>query len=361
MKIPQFKPFVGKEEYANISSCFEQNWITEGPKSKEFVENLLQLTGAKFGVLAPNGTLAIYLALISMGLQPGDEVIVPDFTFLGSASAVHMAGGVPVFCDVNRDNFQIDLESAKLIIGEKTKFIMPVHVYGTSCDMRPILEFASKYGLKIVEDAAQGIGVEYDGQHVGTFGQTGTFSFFADKTITTGEGGFIVTNDADVYENLLYLRNQGRKDRGSFIHPYIGYNFRMTDLQAAIGLVQLSKLPMIKQAKTSIWQQYQKELDDVSSIKFFKPNEKANFIPFRVAILSDRSELIQNKLKENDIETRSFFYPLRRQPCFKDIKCVTKENYNSDYGYKNGICLPSFVGISSGEISHICEVIKKSL
>ena len=213
MKIPQFKPYVGDEEYAIISDCFDDNWITEGPKSKEFVDSLLALTGARYGVLAPNGTLAIYLALIAMGIQPGDEVVVPDFTFLGSASAVHMAGGVPIFCDVNRENFQIDLESAGQIIGSKTKFIMPVHVYGTICDMEPLLGFATRNGLQVIEDAAQAIGVTYNGQHAGTFGQTGTFFIFADKTITTGEGGFIVTNDSEIYEKLLYLRNQGRKNR----------------------------------------------------------------------------------------------------------------------------------------------------
>ncbi|MBT4335216.1 aminotransferase class I/II-fold pyridoxal phosphate-dependent enzyme, partial [bacterium] len=145
MKVNQFKPWVGEEEYKEIEGCFTENWITEGPKSKEFVKQLLDLTGAKYGVLAPNGTLAIYLALRAIDLKPGDQVLVPDFTFLGSASAVEMAGGVPVFIDVNKENFQLDLDSAEKFINPKTKAIMPVHIYGTMAKMDEVMEFAKKH------------------------------------------------------------------------------------------------------------------------------------------------------------------------------------------------------------------------
>ena len=256
MKVPQFMPWVGNEEYLSMSSCFEKNWITEGPKAKEFTEKLLALTGAKYGVLAPNGTLALYLALRAAGIKSGDEVIVPDFTFIATANSVEMVGATPVFADVNRKNFQIEISGLEKLITPKTKAIMPVHVYGTVADMDEITKFASKHNLIIVEDAAQAIGVHYKGKHAGTFGKTGAFSFFADKTITTGEGGFIVTDDEKIYDQLLYLRNQGRKDRGSFIHPEIGYNFRMTDIQCAIGLTQLGKFEEIKKRKTIVKEKY---------------------------------------------------------------------------------------------------------
>ena len=361
MKVPQFMPFVGEAEYARIKGCFEENWITEGPRSKAFMDQLLQLTGAKYGVFAPNGTLAIYLGLIAAGIEEGDEVIVPDFTFLGSASAVVMAGGTPVFCDVNRHNFQLDLESAEKVMSSKTKFIMPVHVYGTCCEMLDVVRFATQYQLKIIEDAAQAIGVSYRSSHAGTFGQVGTFSFFADKTITTGEGGLVVTNDKTTYESLLYLRNQGRLNRGSFIHPEIGYNFRITDIQAAIGLEQLGKLEEIKAKKKYIWDFYQSELASVDGITFFEPNENANFIPFRVAILSERKPIIDAALEAAGVETRSFFYPMRRQPCFKNMRADIRKNYNSDLGFDTGICLPSFVSINDEQLLYICDNIKKSL
>jgi len=354
-------PFVGPDEYLQIKDCFDQNWITEGPKSKKFMDELLDLIGAKYGVFAPNGTLAIYLALVASGIQPGDEVVVPDFTFFASASAVIMAGGTPVFCDVNPDNFQIDLESAEKILSKRTKFIMPVHIYGTCCDMDSLIDFAQRNSLQIIEDAAQAIGVRFKNQHAGTFGSVGTFSFFADKTITTGEGGMVVTNCPTIYESLRYLRNQGRIDRGSFIHPQIGYNFRITDIQAAIGLQQLSKLEEIKSKKKAIWDYYYKELSEIDSISFFKPNSAANFIPFRVGILSELKPVIDKALNAAGVETRSFFYPMRKQPCFDGLRHDIRDKYISDYAYDHGICLPTFVSMTEEQLHYVCTTIKNSL
>ena len=214
-KIPQFQPYLDNKEYESIKSCFDLNWITEGPKSKEFVEKLLLLIGAKYGVLAPNGTLSIYLALRAIGIGPGDEVIVPNFTFIASANAVEMCGAKPVFADIKED-LHIDIDKCSFLVNSKTRAIMPVHVYGMACNMDEIMNFAKKHNLLVVEDAAQAIGIKWNNKHAGTFGKVGSFSFFADKTITTGEGGLVVTDDKDVYEKLLYLRNQGRIDRGTF-------------------------------------------------------------------------------------------------------------------------------------------------
>jgi len=218
-KVLQFAPFVGDEEYAAIRDCFDANWITEGPKSKLFVAKLRELMDVKHAALAPNGTLAIYLGLRAMNIGPGDEIIVPAFTFLGSASAVEMTGATPIFCDIDPATLQVRAEHFAARLTARTKAIMPVHIYGMTCDMAPIMELARQQGLLVIEDAAQAIGVRYNNQHAGTFGDVGTFSFFADKTITTGEGGLVVTNNERFAENLLYLRNQGRIDRGSFIHP----------------------------------------------------------------------------------------------------------------------------------------------
>jgi len=363
MKIPQFLPWVGKEEYESISSCFEYNWITEGPKTEEFSTKLRELTGAKYGVFAPNGTLGLYLALKSIGVRYNDEVIVPDFTFIGSANAVEMTGAVPVFVDVNRENFQIDISKAEKLITPKTKAIMPVHIYGTMANMDEVLAFAKKHKIDVVEDAAQAIGVHFKGKHAGTFGKVGVFSFFADKTITTGEGGYIVTDDEIVYEKLLYLRNQGRKNRGTFIHPEIGYNFRMTDIQCAIGLTQLKKLDEIKRRKITIKETYEDLLQNVPQIRFLTPPKNAEWIPFRVGILCERAHELMEYLKFKDIEPRTFFYPLHKQPCY--AKMVEKRNIkesdfpNSIYAYNNGVCLPTFPSLSKTEIEYICLIIKE--
>lgn len=360
MKIPQFSPWISKEEYQEIASCFKSNWFTEGSKAKLFTKKLLKLIGAKYGVFAPNGTLALYLGLKALGIGEGDEVIVPDFTFIGSATAIEMVGAKYVFVDVNRNNFQIDLEKANKLVRSSTKAIMPVHMYGTVCDMDKVIKFAKVNHLKIIEDAAEAIGVKWNGVHAGVFGDIGCFSFFADKTITTAEGGFIVTNDEKIYTNLLYLRNQGRIERGSFIHPKIGYNFRITDIQAAIGIVQLKKLKKIIRRKIQILKKYKKLLKDIPQITFFKPDKGADWIPFRVGILYDGdAHKLMDFMKKNGIETRTFFYPLHKQPCFSNNLQKDSDFPNSIYGYEHGICLPTFPALKDKQIEFICKNIKK--
>lgn len=364
MKVPQLSPWIGKEEYRAIGSCFKNNWITEGPKSKEFSQELLKLIGVRYGVFAPNGTLALYLGLRAMGIGPGDEIIVPDFTFIASATAVEMTGATPVFVDVNRKNFQIDVSIADKLVTKRTKAIMPVHIYGTICNMDSIVKFAKKHKLMIIEDAAQAIAVHWKGKHAGTFGEVGCFSFFADKTITTAEGGFVVTNNEEIYEKLLYLRNQGRVDRGSFIHPAMGYNFRMTDLQNAVGLVQLGKLDEIKKRKEHILGLYRKLLDGLDKITFFEPEKGAEWIPFRAGILYSRAHELMTFLRSQNVEPRTFFYPLHKQPCFSYLKNKRRKNDDSEfsnaiYGYENGVCLPAFPTLTDKQVTYVCKTIRK--
>ncbi len=367
MKVPQLSPWVGAEEYDAIKECFDNNWITEGPKSKEFEEKLLELIGSKYGVFAPNGTLALYLGLRALGVEYGDEVLVPDFTFLASATSVQMCGATPVFVEVNKKNFQIDLSNADKLVTKKTKAIMPVHIYGTLADMDAVLKFAKKHKLTVIEDAAEAIGVKKNGVHAGAFGDIGCFSFFADKTITTAEGGFVVTDNPKIYDELLYLRNQGRINRGSFIHPKIGYNFRMTDIQNAVGLVQLGKLNEIIKRKAHILARYQKLLKNVPGISFFEADKDADFVPFRVGIIYENAQELMDFMKEKEIEPRTFFYPLHRQPAFEYLKKdrPTFHQYedstfpNAVYGYEHGICLPVFPTLTDEQIDYICDTIKQ--
>lgn len=357
MKVPQFSPWIGKEEIQAITESIQANWITEGPKTKLFEKKLLKLIGSRYGVFAPNGTLALYLALKAIGVKEGDEVLVPDFTFIASATSVEMVGAKPIFVDVNRDNFQIDPSKAEKLITKKTKAIMPVHIYGTITNMDKVVSFAKKHHLMIIEDAAQAIGVHWQGSHAGTFGDAGCFSFFADKTITTAEGGFIVTDNKKIYQKLLYLRNQGRIDRGSFIHPQIGYNFRITDIQSAMGLVQLKKLNEIKKRKLHILKLYQKLLGNIKPITFFKPEKGAGWIPFRVGILYNNANKLMAFMSKKGIETRTFFYPLHKQPCFSYFKYNDKNFPNSIYGYEHGVCLPTFPTLTDEQVRYVCKMI----
>jgi perosamine synthetase len=375
MKIKQFKPFLGEEELESIKQCFSENWITEGPKAKEFCNKLLELTGAKYGVFANNGTLSLYLGLKALGIGEGDEVLVPNFTFIASANAVIMAGGVPIFVDVCKDTMHIDLNRCRELITKKTKAIMPVHIYGTAADMDSIMNFAKSNKLKVIEDAAQAIGVNWNGKHCGTFGDIGSFSFFADKTITTGEGGFLCTNDEKIYKKLLYLRNQGRINRGSFIHPEIGYNFRITDIQAAIGLAQIKKLDLIIKKKKNILDLYKKYLDGVTGLEIIEPPDLSDHVPFRVAILfKKKANEVMEFFDSKGIETRTFFYPLHKQPCFIEImkkqycdicvetfglKCKMSCFQNSQSLYDHGVCVPSYPELKEKEIKYVCDSIRE--
>ena len=366
MKIPQVLPWLGEDEMAAVSGTIEANWITEGPQSAEFSSKLNELIGTQYGVFAPNGTLALYLGLLAMGIGPGDEVLVPDCTFIASANAVIMAGARPVFVEVNRYNYQIDVSRCEHLVTSHTRAIMPVHLFGMTANMTEVMDFAQRHNLRVIEDAAQVIGVRYKGQHAGTFGEVGCFSFFADKTVTTGEGGYVVCQDKVIYERLLLLRNQGRFDRGSFIHPEIGYNFRITDLQAAIGLVQLAKLDTIIDRKHTILEWYHRTLDSVKEVAFLTVEPGSDNVPFRVVLICQDANRLMTYLAEQEIQPRSFFYPLHKQPCFAylgkpegGVLELDDRNYpNAIYGYEHGICLPVFPTLSEEEVNYICSHIK---
>lgn len=359
MKVSQFEPFIGTEEYEAIRDCFEKKWITEGPKSKQFNEELLKIVGAKYGVFAPNGTLALYLALRSIGIGPGDEVIVPDFTFIASANAVEMTGATPVFADIDLQDLHIKIDSCKELLTPRTKAIMPVHIYGMSANMTEVMQFANENNLLVIEDAAQALGVKWDGKSCGSFGDVACFSFFADKTVTTAEGGFITTNNEEVYKNLQFLRNQGRLHRGTFIHPEIGYNFRLTDIQAAVGLAQLKKLDRIIKLKEKVFRHYLDRLDALPGIRIVKPRKEVSpFIPFRVAVMTDNnSDELMSFMNKHEIETRTFFYPLHRQPCFGQ----SRRNTNSVLAYDRGVCLPSYPSLSEEKIDFVCDIVERKL
>jgi perosamine synthetase len=361
MHIGQIKPYIDLKEYEGIKECFEEGWLTEGKKAEEFTKKLRDIIGVNYGVLTPNCTLGLYLGLKAMGVGPGDEVIVPNFTFIASANSVQMVGATPVFCDVKVSDLQIDVNYCEKynLVTEKTKAIMPVHMYGMACNMEEVNNFAIRYNLKIIEDAAQAFGVSWNGRMCGSFGEVGCFSFFIDKTITTIEGGFISTDSKEIYEKLIYLRNQGRLNRGTFIHPEIGYNFRMTDIQAAIGLTQLEKSGFIFREKYEKYRIYDKYLKGIKDIKILSPNFRSNYIPFRVVIFCEGDQQdLSDFLKLKGIESRTLFYPLHKQPCYQYLN-ITREYPNSEYAFRHGLCLPSYPQLLEKEIKYICDSIKE--
>jgi perosamine synthetase len=361
-KINQIQPFLNNKEKNSIKETIKNKWLTAGNKSKKFISMLTKLHKCKYGVLVPNGTIAITLALMALKLKKNSEVIMPNFTFFGTYSAIVLAGLKPILCDVDDKNFQIDLDSANKILTKNTKAIMPVHIYGGSVDMKKLLAFGKKHKLKIIEDAAQAIGVKYKNKPAGTLSDVAAFSFYADKTITTGEGGLVLTNKKNIYENLLKYQNQGRKKSGIFIHNHIGYNFRFNDVLASIGIEQLKKLNLIKKNKLKIYKLYKKELKNIKQVKFFTPIRYSNFIPFRVPVTVENLNKLINFLEKKRIQTRRFFYPMHKQKAINasSIKNKNKNFFNNSIkAYKHGLALPCFPSLKTLEIKYICKMIKK--
>jgi perosamine synthetase len=351
--IPIIKPYVGKEESDLLLETIKDNWITGGKKVQEFEERIAKLTNANFAIASSNGTMALFMALKAMGIKDGDEVIVPDFTFIASSNAVILAGGNPVFCDIDKQTFNIDLDSAKKVLTHNTKAIMPVHIYGQAVDMSSVLSFALDNNLMVIEDAAQGVGVTYKGHPVGALGDVGIHSYYG------GEGGMVLTNNPEIADTALMLKHQGRRNRGVYLHESIGWNFRITDMQAAIGLAQLNKLGFIIKRRKYIEARYRDSLKNTYGVQLPSLCRFGFSVPFRCNILIDEPQKYLDFLKTKNIASVRFFYPLHRQPCYAYMKLKDKDFENSIWAYNHGLSLPSFTGLMDEQIDYVCEAIKQ--
>jgi perosamine synthetase len=245
------KPLIGKEEKEAVMKVLDSGMIAHGPVTEAFEKEFATYTGAKHAFAVANGTVALHAALLAVGVKPGDEVVTTPFTFIASVNSILLAGGRPVFADVDPATFNIDPEAVRKAVTPRTKAILPVHLYGLSCDMKPLLEVAQSKGIPLVEDAAQSHGATYKGKQVGTMGDAGCFSMYPTKNMTTGEGGMVTTQRDDVAEFVKSFRNHGRglATLGTYDHVRLGHNFRLTDLGSAIGREQLKKLPGFNEAR----------------------------------------------------------------------------------------------------------------
>ncbi len=355
-KTTQIDPWFDQDELDATASCIKARWLTEGPQAAEFLARIQDETGAKHAVLAPNGTLGLFLALLAADLPRDSEILIPAFTFYASASSAVFAGLRPVFIDADPHTFNLDVSALESLVTERTRAIMPVHIYGQCAPLDEICEFAARHDLAVIEDAAQAYGVTYRGRHAGTWGDLGVISFFSDKTITTGEGGVVLTNDTATYEKLRLLRNQGRPHSGTFIHDSLGMNFRMTDLQCAVGNAQLRKFPRIVADKLAKHARYGANLADVSGLRFLQVQSGSNHVPFRFALVSDHKDEVSKALEEAGIQTRGFFYPLHLQPALQKYShghLPVAEELS-----QKGLCLPVHHSLTSEDIDGICNIIR---
>jgi len=352
--IPFYEPWLGDEELAQVAECIRNNWISEGEKTREFEERIAEMHCRKYALAVVNCTSALMMGFKALGIGKGDEVIGPAYTFISSINSIRLVGATPILVDVNPKTCTINVDALEMAITPRTKAILPVHLGGHPVDMDKVLSIVKKYNLHLIEDAAQSMGSMYKNKPVGAFGDVSCLSFFANKTITTGEGGVIMTDSDELYKELLMLKNDGRPERGAFLFPIVGYNFRTTDLQSAVGLAQLDKLPRIIAGKLRILKKYKRHLESVNGIEFAADDPNCYVVPHHVGIIIDDPEGLEKYLYEQGIGSRRFYPPIHKQPCYNmpDSFPIAEDMY------ARGLYLPSAPTMTDEEIDTVCEKIK---
>ena len=359
-KVKQIEPWIDSSELTYLKEVIYSTYVNESAMTQRFEQRISKTFGATFVSCMANGTMALYSALVACGIGPGDEVLVPNITFIATSNAVILSGATPVFVDVNNSDYTLDPVCCEKAINKNTKAIIPVQLYGRTCDMDSVNQLASKYSLKVIEDAAQAVGVRYKNRFAGTLGNIGVFSFYSNKTITTGEGGCILTEDKDLFNSCYSLKNHGRDRKGTFVHEKIGYNFCFTDLQAALGMAQLDKLKSIIELKKQIHDRY---LNDIRwNPSYIIPLHTHSYnVPvhwFTSIIVEDRHRL-EVFLADNNIETRRFFCPLHIQPCYRYMGISSHSFNNSLYAYEHGLSLPSAAKLEQDRLEYTINLINK--
>lgn len=367
--IPITKPYIGEEEKQSVLEVLDSGWLVQGKNVAESEEIAKEYTGAKYALCTTSCTTALHLGLVAAGVKEGDEVIVPSFTWIASANAVKYTGATPVFVDCASDTYNVDPELIEAKITERTKAIMPVHIFGLSCDMDRIMEIAEKHNLKVIEDGACSYGGFFKGRHTGTFGMAGCFSFHPRKSATCGEGGMIITNDEKVYELCKSLRDHGaamsdkeRHEKHIMIMPgfdKMGFNYRMTDLQGAVLKHQLRRFPEIKAEKNKLVQKYNEAFKDIPWIQIPYESDEIydyNYQSYVILIKEDaprtRNE-IMDALKEQGVSTRPGTHSVPNLEYYKD----DTQEWNSFYLENNTLSLPLYMGLRDEDIDLIVSTI----
>jgi perosamine synthetase len=320
MKIPWWQPQIGHHEYELIKKVFKNNFPNEGPLTNEFEKKLATLLDIKHVITVPSGTSAIFLSLKALCIGSGDEVIVPDLTFIATANAAEMTGAKVVLVDVDPVSLTLDPECFKKAITKKTRAVIPVHVSGRPADMLTICKIAKEHNISVVEDSAEAFMSKLNGKYLGTYGRTGCFSLSPAKSITTGQGGFIAVEDEKLFISLKKLKDQGRAKRGTGgddIHDTIGYNFKFTDLQAAVGLGQLNYLKKRLKRLQRNYQLYYKYLSDIPEVSLFDCKIKEGEIPLWTDVIVQNRNGLDEFLQKTNADCRRFWIPIHQQKAYK--------------------------------------------
>jgi perosamine synthetase len=352
-QIPIYQPDLGGNVKAYVNECLDTSWISSrGRFVNEFESKFAQRIGVQHAASVCNGTVALHLALLALGIGPGDEVIVPTLTYIASVNAIAYTGATPVFVDSVRATWQIDPDDVRRHITPRTRAIMPVHLYGQSCDMDALMAIAAEHRLFVIEDCAEAFGTLYKGRHVGTFGDISTFSFFGNKTITTGEGGMVVSNDKTLIERARHLKGQGLAAHREYWHDVVGYNYRMTNIEAAIGLAQLERADEFIGKKRALAQAYTERLQGAPvECHAEQPDTVHSYWMFSILVeKAAQRDLLREHLKQAGIETRPLFYPAHTMPMYAHN--YRKHRVAEDLAWR-GINLPSWPGLSAAQIDQV--------
>lgn len=359
--IPWWAPHTGSLELGLVRDVLESNYLNDGDVTTRFESRISELVGAKYAVAVTSGTTAIYLALAGLGIGYGDEVIVPDITFIATANAVTMTGAKPVLADVDPGTLNLSPEAFEAAITPRTRAVVPVHISGRAADMVAILNIAARFGIEVIEDAAEGFMSRHRGRCLGTFGKAGCFSFSPNKTITTGQGGIVVTDDETLQCRLRELKDQGRPVRGTGgddLHPTLGYNFKFTNLQAAVGLGQLAYLHERIDRMKAIHRGYVHGLSGIDGIQLPGFHLEDGECPQWTDALIERRDAVDDYLRKNDAHCRRFWFPLHTQAPYREPE---QRFPNAVRVAARALWLPSAFSLTDDDVSSVCALISDCL
>jgi len=359
MQIPVYQPYFHGNEKRYVNECLDSSWISsKGKFISEFEEKFASYTGAAHATSVCNGTVALHLALLALDIQPGDEIIVPTLTYIASVNTIIQTGAKPIFVDSLAETWQIDPADVRRKITPKTRAVMAVHLYGHPCDMQPLMAICNAHNLLLIEDCAEAFGTYYRGQHVGTFGDIATFSFYGNKTLTTGEGGMVTMKDKMIYARAAHLKNQGVSHGVQYWHDIVGYNYRMTNICAAIGLAQLEKVDEILSKKRDLAERYKQGLKNLPLITHEETGDVTHSFWMCSILLNEAKDRdpLREHLTAAHIETRPLFYPVHLMSMYgkQNEKHPIAESLGS-----RGINLPSWPGMAHEQADKVIKTIEE--
>ncbi len=366
--IPLARPNITQAEIDAVTAVLKTPHLSLGPKVPQFEEAFAAFCGRRFGVACSSGTAALHMLMLGSDIGPGDEVITTPFSFVASASCIVMAGATPVFVDVDPDTWNIDPARIEAAVTDKTKAIIPVDVFGQPADMDAILEVAAKHDLVVIEDSCEALGSSYKGKRAGSFGRASVFGFYPNKQLTTGEGGMIVTDDDALAAHCRSLRNQGRDGGGWLAHARLGYNYRMSDINAAMGIVQLGRIDEIIAERNRVEGLYRREFADESRIALQQvlPDVEMSWFVFVVRLSDkytpDRRNRILEQLSDRGIQCSNYFAPIHLQPCFSGRFGFSKGDFDvCEALAERTIALQLHHKLTENDIGYVCQELRRLL